>query len=239
MSHSTPSRKLLTIAIAVGLVAIACPYALAQEEGEEPQDSVKALKIGIVHFDRLSEQYQQLAEKRTEVREWSNSRTALLEELQNYVFLSEENFSEIIDLLKVAPANRSDAQKKRLQDLLELSEQKERKFLDLRSKTERTTEEDDEFNTLRETVETRTEDIQRLAQQMEQDFQTRWGDIEQQLMENVQKVITQVGENNGYDLLLNSSVVFFSSDNVADVTDEIISALNAAESGEEENGGED
>lgn len=227
------------IAVLVMLAMLACGVAVAQDDAQEPaEEAPEPLKIGIVDFDVLSNEYQALAEREAQLRGWFNSRASFLERLRNYAFLTEENFKEVLELLKVDPANRTEAQEKRREELQKLSEGKERRFLDLRSKTERTTEEDDEFNTLSETFEARRIDINELAKASETEYRSRRDTIRSELAEKVQGIIAAVSKEQGYDLVLDSSIVLSSGDRISDITDIILQKLNTSEAGEGENGGE-
>ncbi len=243
MSQRTRLVTSGAIAVLLILATLACSIAVAQEEDTQDQEQAEEtpaqLKIGIVDFDVLSNEYQALAEKEAQLQGWFSNRASFLERLRNYAFLSEENFKEVLELLKVDPANRTEAQEKRREELKQLSESKERRFLDLRSKADRTTKEDDEFNTLSETFEARRTDINELAKESETEYRSRRDTIRADLAEKVQGIIATVSKEEGYDLILDSSIVLAQSDRITDVTEIVVQKLNKpSEAKEGENGGE-
>ncbi len=183
-------------------------------------------KIAIVDLDAVSEDYQELIPKQNELREWAQARSMHIERLKNYTFLSQKDFDEVAELLKTPPAKWTEAQRNREEELRKVSDQKEKLFLDLQAKTDRTAEESDQFNSLAETRDGRRADIARRAVEIEKEYIGKRADVQGELVNSVRDIIIEVAEDQNYDLVLDSAMVFYSSSRVADLTQTIIDRLN-------------
>ena len=149
-----------------------------------------------------------------------------IERLKGYTFLSQKDFDEVAELLKTPPAKWTEAQRNREQELRRVSEQKEKLFLDLQVKTDRTAEESDQFNSLGETRDGRRVDIAKRAAGIESEYIGRRADVQGALVASVRDIIVEVAEEQDYDLVLDSATVFYFSSRITDLTQTIIERLN-------------
>jgi len=117
----------------------------------------------------------------------------------------------------------------RLDELAALSQQKEQRFRELESKSPRTTEEADEFSTLREGFSGRQQQIQQLEIGINQQHQQQVEQARQQLMRNVEQAIAEYAQQHGYDLVLDHAFVLYGGD---DITRAVIDKLNPPAAGE-------
>ena len=228
MSGNARYASIIVLVVVMGLLLVSATALLAQDTDAQPaeQPAPGPLKIGMVDLDAISEQYQKLIEKQDELRDWMQTRANYIDDLQNYVFLSEQNFAEIAQILEIPRDKWTEAQKTREDELRQVAEQKERRFLDLQAKPDRTPEEDDEFNTLAENFSTRREDINQRATAIEQEYLTKRSQAQVALLSTVRDIIVRMAEQQEYDLVLDSATVFYSSERITDLTPSIIQELN-------------
>ncbi len=196
----------------------------ADKPAEKPQTG--PLKIATVDLDIVSEDYQERIARQTELREWAQARSMYIERLKDYTFLSQTDFDEVAELLKTPPAKWTEAQKSREEELRRVSEQKEKSFLDLQVKTDRTAGESDQFNSLAETREGRRADIGKRAAEIEKEYIGKHADVQGKLVASVLDIIREVAGEEDYDLVLDSNTVFYSSTRITDLTQKVIDRLN-------------
>jgi len=232
MSGNARDARIIARVVVMGLLLVSATALLAQDADAQPaeqpaeQPSPAPLKIGMVDLDIVSEQYQELLEKQNELADWVQTQANYLDELKSYVFLSEQNFAEIAQVLEAPKDTWTEAQKTREEELRKVSEQKEKRFLDLQAKPDRTPEEDDEFNTLAENFSSRREDLTKRAAALEQEYLNMRSEAKLALLSSVRDIIIRLAEQQQYDLVVDSAMVFYSNDRITDLTPVIIQELN-------------
>ncbi len=224
MSKQPQYARIVALGVVIALLLLPATVLIAQDTDARP--APRPLKIGVVDLDTISEQYQELIAKQNELRDWMQRRAKYIDALKNYVFLSEQNFAEIAQILETAKSNWTEAQKTREDELRKVSEQKEKRFLDLQAKPDRTPQEEDEFNTLSESFSNRREDITKRAAAIEQEYLNKRSEAQVALLSSVRDIIVRVAEQQEYDLVLDSAMVFYSSQQITDLTPGIIKELN-------------
>ena len=202
---------------------------LAQDvEPTEPAEHVSLnMKVGMVDLDVIAEQYRELAARQDELRTWAQTRARFIDQLRNYLFLSEQNFAEVAELLQTPRDKWTDAQVTREEELRKVSEQKEKRFMDLQANTGRTPAEGDEFNSLSDTYEARHADITARATAIEQEYFDKRMQTQASLVSSVREIITKVAEDDKYDLVVDSSMIFYCSDQITDLTALVLESLNS------------
>ncbi len=146
--------------------------------------------------------------------------------MRNYLFLSEQNFAEIAELLQIPRDKWTDAQISREEELRQVSEQKEKRFMDLQANTGRTPAEGDEFNSLSDTYEARHADITTRATAIEREYLEKRSETQVSLVTSVREIITEVAQADKYDLVVDRGMVFYCSEHVTDLTAVVLEKLN-------------
>ena len=202
---------------------------LAQDvEPTAPAEHVSLnMKVGMVDLDVIAEQYRELTARQDELRTWAQTRARFIDQLRNYLFLSEQNFAEVAELLQTPRDKWTDAQVTREEELRKVSEQKEKRFMDLQANTGRTPAEGDEFNSLSDTYEARHADITARATAIEQEYFDKRMQTQASLVSSVREIITKVAEDDKYDLVVDSSMIFYCSDQITDLTALVLESLNS------------
>lgn len=212
-------KAAVILALMVGVAGSLVPTASAQ-------DAAAPLKIGYVDLDAVSDQYQALLTRQQELRDWARVKAEYISALNDFVFLSKENFDEVVAIYELPKATWTDAQKTREAELRTVAEGKEKAHLDLRAKAQRTPEEQDQFNSMQETIDARRADINKLATQIEQEYLSKRSDAQMSLVTAVKGIIEKVSKEQGYDLVLDKALVFFAADKITDLTPAVLAELN-------------
>ncbi|HCU36820.1 MAG TPA: hypothetical protein DGT21_15635 [Armatimonadetes bacterium] len=214
-------KAAVILALMVGVAGSLVPTASAQEAAP--------LKIGYVDLDAVSDQYQALLTRQQELRDWARAKAEYIAALNDFVFLSKENFDEVVAIYELQKATWTDAQKAREAELRAVAEGKEKLNLDLQAKAQRTAEEQDQFNSMQETISARRADINKLATQIEQEYLAKRSDAQMSLVTAVKGIIEKVSKDQGFDLVVDKALVFYAADNITDLTPAVLAELNKAQ----------
>lgn len=207
----------LAFATLYGFILLAAGYSQTAE-----------LKIAVVDIDQISGQYKELLDRQQELNKWVQEKKDFLNELQDFMFLSAEEFQEMARLLQIPKAQWTEEQKKRESELRNISANNEKKYLDLQAKPNRTAEEQNQFNTLREMFLARDRDLKALSNTFDQQLKKQREEIQGKLVGNVRAAIEAVAKAKGYQLVLDKSAVYFVTAPVEDITSEVLKSLNSA-----------
>ena len=122
-----------------------------------------------------------------------------------------------------------------------MSEENERIFRELQAKPARTAQEQNQFNTLSDTLDARDRDMQVIASTFHQELQKRRDGLQTQLVDNVRAVIEAAAKAKNFTLVLDKSAVFYSATPIEDLTADILQRLNqgGVPPAAGENGGEE
>jgi len=209
----------------------ALPAALA----EAPSGS-NQLKIATVELGKIQREYAELQSREKDLTAWADEHGGYLQGLASFLFLSAENFQEVAPLLR--KPQPTEAEKKRLEELRKVSQEKEKRYVELLAKTERTPQEEDDFNSLWETQEARKAARDELEKQFRAEFLGKQSEAVRTLMAKVRQAINAEASAQNFDYVFDADIVLFGG---TDITDEVLNRLNAGqeEVGEEEEGGGD
>ena len=215
----TLPQRTVTLAIAISILLAT---GLAATWGQEAEPQPAAAKVAFVDISTISSEYQALQEKDAELKAWLAGQRDYLQSLQDFIFLSEDNFNEVLAILD-QPKPIAEEKVKRLDELAAFSAQKEKRFRELESKSPRTTGEADEFSVLREVLNARQQQLAELEGTINQQYQKRVTTARQELMRNVEEAIAEYAQENGYDIVLDRAFVLYGGE---DITRAIIDRLN-------------
>ncbi len=227
-----PQRRIAVSLVASSLLILTSWLTAWSQEEPTGSSSAAVGKVAVVDITIVGEEYVALQEKNAELQAWLSRRAFYLESLEDYVFLSEDNFSEVLEILNMAPPV-PDEEQARLEEIAALSEQKELRFAELEAKSPRTTAEAEEFSTLREVRDGRRRDLGELAMSIDEEYQQQLTLARRQLMRNVEQAVADYAQEQGYDLVLERAVVIYGGD---DITRAIIARLNPPAQPVEETG---
>lgn len=187
----------------------------------------QTMKIAIVDIDLVSTQYKELTDRQQELGAWMNDKKSFLNVMQDFMFVSSDEFQEAGRIYQVPRTQWSEEQKKREADLRKVSGDNEKKLLDLQAKPSRTAEEQNQFNTLRDTAQARERDLNAISRAFDEQLRTRRDEVQGKLKTNVMSVITELSKTRGYTLVLDKSAAYYAVAPVDDLTADVLKALNA------------
>lgn len=188
-------------------------------------DTSPPIKVALVDMGRVNTEYSQLAQKRAELQQWFEQQQRYLEELETrYIYLSEQHFNEILDVLRM-PRPLDAASAKRQRELRELNDEKEARHLELQAKVDRTAKEQDEFNQLQETAELRFRQISTIRDNLQAQLEQRQADAQAEVIDAMEGAIEAVATAGGYHLVLNRLFVLYGGE---DITDAVMQRLNGS-----------
>lgn len=211
------TARVTILAVGVAILAVAS-ISLAQAQ---------APKLAIVDMDAISQQYKELADQQTELQKWVTERRAFLNAMQDFMFVSSEEFQELGRLYQTPQGQWTDEQKKREGELRKIAEGNERKFLDLQAAPSRTAEEQNTFSTLRDTYQARERDLTAISRAFDDELRVRRGEAQDKLSGNVRGVIEKIGQEQGLTAVFDKAITFYFSAEVKDITEDVLKALNA------------
>ena len=203
--------------MALSAVLVLGGLGLAQAQAQAPT------KIAVIDMGKVTDNYKALQDKSKALNVWLQGKQKYIEGLQDFMFLAADSFNEVVDLLK-ADTLSADKQK-RLEELRKLASDKEKQFLDLRSKTGRTAAEDDSYKALGDLYTASQQRVTALQSELQNNYNQQVGDAREGFMKTVQETAKAMAKTEGYDLVLDSSMVLVGG---VDITDKIIAQLNAA-----------
>jgi Skp family chaperone for outer membrane proteins len=216
-THAMRRSSVCTTAILAAGLGLLCAWAGAAD-----------LKVAVVDIDKVSGQYKELIDRQQELGAWVQERKTYLSSLQEFMFVSGDEFQEAARIYNVPKAQWSAEQKKREGELRKVSGDNEKKFLDLQAKPSRTPEEQNQYNTLRDTFQARDTDLKAISRTFDEQLKTKRDEVQSQLVGNVRTVIETIAKAKGYTLVVDKTVVYFVSAPIDDITEEVLKALNAA-----------
>jgi outer membrane protein len=211
------TRSLLCSIVAVALtLGLSAGLAAAAE-----------IKMAVVDIDSVSAQYTELTSRQAELGTWVQEKKGYLGAMQDFMFVSGEEFQEASRIYQAPKAQWSEEQKKREAELRSVSGNNEKKFLDLQAKPARTPEEQNQFSTLRDTFQARDRDLKAISAEFDKQLKQKRDDVQGKLVASVRAVIEKVSKEKGYQLVIDKSAVYFVAAPIDDITEEVLKSLNA------------
>ncbi len=209
--------------VVIVLAGLCLSTAFAQNDG-----TVK--KIAVVSLSRIQSQYERLHAQERDLGAWLESRKQYHDQLTNFVFLPKKEFEEAIELTrKDQPLSEED--QKRLDELRRISGNNEERYAELRAKPNRTAEETAEFNALQDMYDASQETLKALQKSIMNQLSERRDTALAGLMDTVEQAVIDTAREGGYDMVLDSDMVFYGGD---DITDAVVERLNGT--GDDEGG---
>ena len=206
--------KFFVAAIVVVMLVGATGSAPAQDEG---------FKVGVVSIDRVQQEYVDLQSEQQDLEKWLGAQRGFFNALTDYIFLSSENFDEARTLLK--KTEPSDEEKARLAELRTISDDKDGRFRELGAKTERTAQEEDEYNSLHDIFKARTLALDEMWRKTLAELSGLRETAVKTLMDKVKEAIAVEAQAQGMSLVVDADATFFGG---TDITEDVLKRLNVA-----------
>lgn len=207
---------------ALGLLATAFSAVNSQETPAAP------LVIGVVNLDVVGDKFQRKIEEEGRLTEWYRQQQQVLDALGDFLFVPGEEWEEAVAIYGKPENQWTEAEKQRVQTLEEQSRRQETDFKNLEAKPDRTAEEQNLFNLIREMWRARQADRQRLAFAVEEELQRRRVQLGEALMEPVQAAVNKIAAERGLSVVIEKRWVYFGGEDITEAVIELVNAAGAA-----------
>jgi Skp family chaperone for outer membrane proteins len=214
-------RRVLVAALVVGALTV-----LVWQRGLPTAQS--RLKVGILNTAKISREVQSIAELRRTFDEQRRAYMELINLRQNFVMLTGLEWADLRRLLSRPQRTKSDEQ--RIQELRRISFEREAELQRLQQ-TPPDKLSPQERSRLEQLVQIWREgraDVERLKSLMDEELKRLEEQLNKLVDEKLQEAVRKVADQQGLDLVLDRSVVYFVRGDCLDVTDAVLSALTEA-----------
>jgi Skp family chaperone for outer membrane proteins len=214
-------RRVLVAALVVGALTV-----LVWQRGLPTAQS--QLKVGILNIAKISREVQSIAELRRTFDEQRRAYMELINLRQNFVMLTGLEWADLRRLLSRPQRTKSDEQ--RIQELRRISFEREAELQRLQQ-TPPDKLSPQERSRLEQLVQIWREgraDVERLKSLMDEELKRLEEQLNKLVDEKLQEAVRKVADQQGLDLVLDRSVVYFVRGDCLDVTDAVLSALTEA-----------
>jgi Skp family chaperone for outer membrane proteins len=214
-------RRVLVAALVVGALMV-----LVWQRGLPTAQS--QLKVGILNTAKISREVQSIAELRRTFDEQRRAYMELINLRQNFVMLTGLEWADLRRLLSRPQRTKSDEQ--RIQELRRISFEREAELQRLQQ-TPPDKLSPQERSRLEQLVQIWREgraDVERLKSLMDEELKRLEEQLNKLVDEKLQEAVRKVADQQGLDLVLDRSVVYFVRGDCLDVTDAVLSALTEA-----------
>jgi Skp family chaperone for outer membrane proteins len=214
-------RRVLVAALVVSALTV-----LVWQRGLPTAQS--QLKVGILNTAKISREVQSIAELRRTFDEQRRAYMELINLRQNFVMLTGLEWADLRRLLSRPQRTKSDEQ--RIQELRRISFEREAELQRLQQ-TPPDKLSHQERSRLEQLVQIWREgraDVERLKSLMDEELKRLEEQLNKLVDEKLQEAVRKVADQQGLDLVLDRSVVYFVRGDCLDVTDAVLSALTEA-----------
>jgi Skp family chaperone for outer membrane proteins len=185
-----------------------------------------AQTFGMVDFERVINESELAKKSLTELEGLQRQFNGVLQTLQDSLLVTDEERQELMNL--IALPTPTDAQKQRAQAIVGTARQRSEELATLRQKPNPTETEKAALDRFTQMETKSREALQGMAQQLDQQLQTRLNESRQKVRNEIKSVIATVAKEKKVTVVFDASGVLF-CDN--DLTEEVIKRLNAKKTG--------
>jgi Skp family chaperone for outer membrane proteins len=214
-------RRILVAALVVSaLTVLVWQRGLPKTQGQ--------LRVGILNSAKISREVQNIAELRRTFDEQRRAYLELINLRQNFVMLTGLEWADLRRLLSRPERTKSDEQ--RIRELRRISFEREAELQRLQQ-TPPDKLSPQERSRLEQLVQIWREgraDVERLKGLMDEELKRLEEQLNKLIDEKLQEAVRKVADQQGLDLVLDKSVIYFVRGDCVDVTDAVLSALTEA-----------
>lgn len=186
------------------------------------------LKVGVLNSAKISREVQSIVELRRSYDEQRRAYLELINLRQNFLMLTGLEWADLRRLLSRPQRTKSDEQQ--IQNLRRMSFEREAELQRLQQ-TQPEKLSPQEKTRLEQLLGIWREgraDVERLKNLMDEELRRLEEKLNKLVDEKLQQAVQKVAEEQGLDIVLDRSVVYFVKGNCTDVTDSVLSALTEA-----------
>ncbi len=201
--------------------ALAIIVGLAGAAVAAPAAAPEAVKVGIVDMSRVAGEYRQMQEWNQQFQEFQRKQEEQLQDRHTTRLLTDAERQEYTDL--AAMGAPTDANKKRLQELRQLSTTREQRLNELRPKTDRTAAEEAEFKQWSSLYDLRMTELAGLQAELQSAREAEYERLSKQVADSVNDAVKAVAESQKLTIVLKKDAVMLGG---TDITDAVLAKLN-------------
>lgn len=181
------------------------------------------LKVALIDMGKVTQNYTALQEKDKALQQWYAEKQDYLRRLADFLLLSGDNFNEVAALLS-SPQPLPPDKQARLKELDDLAAAKEKTFHDLESKPNRTPQEDEAYKSMGDQYDAGQQRMAAEQAKLSADYRQQVNTALETFRKNVAEAAAALAKQEGYGLVLDSSMVLVGG---TDITDQVLARLNA------------
>ncbi|HUU54322.1 MAG TPA: OmpH family outer membrane protein [Armatimonadota bacterium] len=182
----------------------------------------EAPKWGVIDMERVAAEYQEMQRLNQEFQEFQREQELQLEEKHTTRLLTDGERQEFLDL--AAMGAPTEARQQRLTELAELSNEREKRMVELRKKEECTEEEAAERDELGARYEARMAELAALQAELRAGRTAKYEELSKLVADSVDNAIKAAAEEQKLGLVLRKDSVLYGG---VEITDAVIEKLNA------------
>jgi outer membrane protein len=209
------TNRVFLIAAAVLSLATAGSWVVQAAQAQNP-----AFSLAFVDLKRVSTEYEGTKRSQAELNAFQESLRKQLDDLENIRFLNDAEHTEM-DQLRAA-ATPTDAQKKRMQDLLDTSKSRSDQFRALQQNPNKSDAEKTQLDSLTKMSNDTDTKMDALSSKLDDQLQQKGEELSKQLTDTVTAAITDVAKNKSYSVVLDKQAVLYGG---SDMTDDVLAQL--------------
>jgi len=220
---------LVRATVALGALLLVSAFGQAQEAPPTAPPAAPApTRVAIVDWTKLSSDWTLEVAESEAFQTWFSRQNDVYKQIMLFAYLFDDEMKDVLRIAR-ADAAPSDQDQARLRELEKLSKDRETEFQALKPKDADgtiTPQEKERLSALRDCSSRRQEQFAQLKQEMEQEARTKLTELGTRLRDTKLQVIQTVAQAGGVSVVLSSDAVVWSGPDVADITAQVIEALN-------------
>lgn len=183
------------------------------------------LKVGVLNSARVAREIQNIAELKRSYDEQRRAYLELINLRQNFIMLTGLEWADLRRVLSRPQRTRSDEQ--RIQELRRISLEREAELQRLQQTPPEklTAQERARLEQLTQIWREGRADVERLKSLMDEEMKRVEEQLNKLVDEKLQLAVRKVADQQGLDMVLDRSVVYFVRGEIVDVTDAVLSTL--------------
>jgi len=204
-------KYVVGITLLVALVLAVTPACLAKTPSN----------VGVVDWEQVLAGFTAYQEALKQHQDFTAQRQAVLTAKFQVRMLDEAQGKECDDLRKLAAP--TEEQKKRLDELLALSDTVEQELATLKANTSRTPEQEKRMQDLQTLADTNNKALEALQAQLKKEVTDKFTEIMNPLDQKLKKTISEVADQQKLGVVLNKGDVLYGGE---DITDKVLAKVN-------------
>jgi len=179
--------------------------------------------VAIVNMDRVEQGYSRLREENQKFEAWRRDKKQYLDALELYVFLTDAEFGQLVELEQQEKLN--DADREKLGNVKKQGGERDKEFGALQRKKDRNEKEEGRFQELKALYDAGQARLRTKYDEINKEYDRRLKAAMSDILAEVKRVVGEIGKEMELAVVVDSETVLFGG---LDITDRVIERLKAA-----------